>query len=412
LTETALTAAAPTRYSARREEILAAAAEVLNNQGSRGFTVASVAKRLGLHPVSLTYYFKRRRDLLAACLMATIDRYDALIAAAEAAQGPEARLRALIDGQFEAQREARLGLAPPLASFSEVALVPQPNATYVMGAYRRMFDRMADLFASPDLPWLTAGRRSFYARLLIEQFGWTRPPGWLALYEPHDYPRAAERFADVLIHGLAPDGRAWPTTTRAALGVQVNPAAEPSRERFLVAATELINEQGYHGASVDKISARLGVTKGSFYYHNADKDELILACFERTLDILREGQTRAYPGDGWERLCAASTSLAVHQASGDRGRMLRGTAFAALPPELRQPMNGRFQQAATRFAAMISDGVADGSIRPVDRLIAAQAVMATINSSAYLGAFTAGDVTISVEHDYVRPSLMGLFSRE
>jgi hypothetical protein len=85
LTESSLLDASPTRYSARREEILAAAAEVLNNQGSRGFTVALVAQRLGLHPVSLTYYFKRRRDLLSACLLSTIDRFEALVADAEAA---------------------------------------------------------------------------------------------------------------------------------------------------------------------------------------------------------------------------------------------------------------------------------------------------------------------------------------
>ena len=408
MTDASLTSAEPTRYAARREEILAAAAAVLNNQGSRGFTVASVAKRLGLHPVSLTYYFKRRRDLLAACLLATIERYTAMIADAELAYGPEARLRRLIANQFEAQRQARLGFAPPLAEFSEVALVPPPNATYVLGAYWRMFHRMAGLFETPDLAWLTAARRSLYARLMIEQFGWT--PGWLALYDANDYERAAERFADVLIGGLASGGRAWPAAARAALSVPLAAGGEARRERFLVAATELINEQGYHGASVDKVSARLNVTKGSFYYHNADKDELILACFERTLDILREGQTRPYPGDGWERLCAAATSLAVHQAIGARGRMLRGTAFAALPPELRQVMSARFQQAAFRFQAMISDGISDGSMRPVDAMIAAQTVMATINSSVFLNPWLdRGDVAAGVELNYVRPSLIGLF---
>src|SRR5471030_2200460 len=126
LTDSSLFEAAPTRYSARREEILAAAAEVLNNQGSRGFTVALVAQRLGLHPVSLTYYFKRRRDLLAACLLSTIDRVEALVADAEAAEGPRARLTHFIAGHIEVQRQVRLGQAPALADFSEIRLVPQP----------------------------------------------------------------------------------------------------------------------------------------------------------------------------------------------------------------------------------------------------------------------------------------------
>ena len=408
MTESTLIESRPARYSARREEIIAAAAEVLNNQGSRGFTLALVAQKLGLHPVSLTYYFKRRRDLLAACLLAAIDRFHDLIADAEQAEGPQARLTRLIAGHIEAQRLARLGEAPALAEFSEIRMVPQPNLTQLMGAYRKMFDRLADLFATPALPWLTVRRRGLYARLLIEQLGWTA--SWLEHYEPGDYGRAAERLADVLIGGLAREGHGWPPLSASELAPPIIPTAEPSRERFLIAATELINEQGYHGASVDKISARLNVTKGSFYYHNSDKDDLILACFERTLDILREGQTRPRSGDGWTRLCASATSLALYQATASQGRMLRSYAFAALPPELRQPIGARFQQATSRFAAMISDGIDDGSIRPVDPPIAAQTVMAMVNSSAYLRPWLGEASAEAVEQLYVRPSLMGLFT--
>ena len=408
MTDTASIDAAPTRYSARREEIITAAAEVLNDQGSRGFTVASVAKRLGLHPVSLTYYFKRRRDLLSACLMAAIDRVDALIADAETADSPQARLTRFIAGHIELQRQVRLGEAPALAEFSEVFLVPPPNVTPLLAAYREMVDRLGDLFASPSLPWLNTRRRGLYARLLIEQLGWWS--NWLELYDTEDYGRVAERIADILIGGLAPAGGSWPSPSPVVLGAPIDETDEPSPERFLIAATALINEQGYHGASVDKISARLNVTKGSFYYHHTDKDELIVACFERTLEILREGQTRAYPGDGWARLCAAATSLALYQSGGTRGRMLRTYAFAALPPELRQPIRADLRRATFRFAAMISDGIADGSIRAVDPLVAAHTLMATINSSAYFFPWLNCHDFAEVERLYVRPSLMGLFT--
>src|ERR1019366_6603156 len=127
LTESALFEAASTRYSARREEILAAAAEVLNNQGSRGFTVALVAQRLGLHPVSLTYYFKRRRDLLSPCLLAAIDRFDVLIADAALAEGPPARLARFIAGHIEVQRLARPGGAPAPGGVFQVPLVSPPH---------------------------------------------------------------------------------------------------------------------------------------------------------------------------------------------------------------------------------------------------------------------------------------------
>ena len=50
-----------------------------------------------------------------------------------------------------------------------------------------------------------------------------------------------------------------------------------SRETILLAATRLINSRGYRGASVNKISEALNVTKSSFYNHNDAKDDLDLA---------------------------------------------------------------------------------------------------------------------------------------
>ena len=67
-------------------------------------------------------------------------------------------------------------------------------------------------------------------------------------------------------------------------------------EAFLRAATALVNEQGYRGASVDKISARLNVTKGSFYHHNDNKHDLISECFDRTFAVVRRALSLAEDG--------------------------------------------------------------------------------------------------------------------
>ena len=82
-------------------------------------------------------------------------------------------------------------------------------------------------------------------------------------------------------------------------GCRAADAPETQRETFLTAATRLINQRGYRGASVEKISAELNVTKGSFYHHNDAKDELVVACFERTFDVMRRVQSAGpeRPGD-------------------------------------------------------------------------------------------------------------------
>jgi AcrR family transcriptional regulator len=397
------------RYANRKDAILETAMAVLDEHGAGGFSLAAVAKRMDLHPVSLTYYFKKRDNLLTACWLSSVARYEALIAEAERVPTPQARVRALIAAHFDVQRRTRLGEVSPIGTFAEIRSASELDRVVVLGAYRRMFARLAELFRS-DHGGPSPLQSSLYSRLMLDLLGWSR--NWLSLYGPEDYAGVAARVADVLIDGIAAHGRGWPSVTPAPLGEPLVESGEATRERFLVAAIEVLNSHGYQGASVDKISARLNVTKGSFYYHNADKDDLVSACVDHSLETLRQGQAGPYPGDGLERLAAAALSLALHQATGRRGRMLRHYTLVSLTPSHRQSVQARYQQTALRFAAMIGDGVADGSIRPVDPMIGGLVLMVVINSAAYLGAAVPGATSDQVEPDYVRPVFTGLFAAE
>jgi len=64
-----------------------------------------------------------------------------------------------------------------------------------------------------------------------------------------------------------------------------------------------------------------------------------------------------------------------------------------------------------RFASMISDGIAEGSIRPVDPAIAAQMLNATLNAGAELGFWVQGVTQKAAPAIFARPLLMGVFSR-
>ncbi|MGY6026986.1 TetR/AcrR family transcriptional regulator [Streptomyces spinosirectus] len=55
----------------------------------------------------------------------------------------------------------------------------------------------------------------------------------------------------------------------------------PMRERILEAAAELFYAQGIRAVSAEKIIAKVGITKVTFYRHFPTKDELIVAYLER-----------------------------------------------------------------------------------------------------------------------------------
>ena len=396
------------RYAAKREAILAAATKVFAEAGMSGFTLAAVAKRMDLHPVSLTYYFKRKEDLAAAVLQETIRRFAEMLDHAEAQATPADRLRAFVRAYFETRRQIAVGEETPLAPFSEVYLVEGEQKKPVIQSFEALYVRIGRLLKSDDMPWVEAPRRRGMARLIVNQLTWSDT--WLPSYEPQDYGRVADRLADIMIFGLAADGQAWPETPLIVLGAQGAENEEVTRERFLVAATKLINREGYRGASVDKISAELKVTKGSFYHHNSDKDELAVACFNRTFDLIDHAKAEAAKAaPGWRRLWLAVASLGMHQAETGGGGILRHHAMAAIPQEMRRQMRGRFQQITHAFAGVISDGVADGSIRLVDALLAAHAMMVTFNACLPLEPRENPPETTGVMEEYLRPALLGFF---
>jgi AcrR family transcriptional regulator len=70
-------------------------------------------------------------------------------------------------------------------------------------------------------------------------------------------------------------------------------ARVPMRERIVEAATELFYAQGLRAVSAEKIIARVGITKVTFYRHFPTKDDLIVAYLERRAKWERDGMAQA-----------------------------------------------------------------------------------------------------------------------
>ncbi len=61
----------------------------------------------------------------------------------------------------------------------------------------------------------------------------------------------------------------------------MKPTANTTRERIVAAASKLFYGQGVRAVSVDAVAEKAGLTKRTFYYHFASKDDLIAAYLER-----------------------------------------------------------------------------------------------------------------------------------
>ncbi|MBV9331100.1 MAG: TetR/AcrR family transcriptional regulator [Alphaproteobacteria bacterium] len=398
------------RYNKKKEAIIAAAVGILNRRGVRGMTLADVAASVDLITTSVTYYFRKKEDLAVACYLRSIERFQTLAAEALTEADPRARLNRFLESWLALHARIREGDEAPIAVFGDIRALREPQVRVVSEAYGVFFRKLRSLFNAPGHEWLNRRIATVRTHMLLEQIYWST--AWLPRYELMDYPRVSSRMFEILDCGIARDGAVWAPL---ALAFGMDPSSESpdkSRETFLTAATRLINQRGYRGASVEKISRELNVTKGSFYHHNETKDELVVECFERSFATMRAAQSAALAisGDCWLRISSAAAALADFQLS-DRGPLLRTSALAALPEQMRLTMVELSNRVSERFAAMISDGVAETSLRAVDPYIAAQMLNATLNGASDL-RFVLPDLKPNeLATLCARPMLMGIFSR-
>ncbi len=391
------------RFREKRQAILAAAADAINEQSAKGMTFADVARRVGLNTTSVTYYFKRKEDLATAAFEQTLDSLMAMLDDAAREPTPQARVARMVTLNVERLMRIERGEERALAVLSDLRAMDEPMRATLMNRWREVFRRTRALWgsglsrAATDL----AGAR---AHVLLENIFWL--PLWLPRYEVDQYPRAAARLIALLRDGLAVDGARWDP---AAVALPHDDPV-PGREAFLLAATRLINELGYRGASVQRIASELNVTKGSFYHHLDAKDDLVVACYRRSFDTIAAAQRLADERGGsyWQRLSDTVATLVAVQFS-ERESLLRTTALSGLPAGERQQMIDRSTRIARRFAGTMMDGIAEGTVRPVDSLIASQALMGMLNAAFDMRKWAWSMERDQAIHYYASTLMFGMF---
>ena len=404
------------RFLEKREAILDAAARQFNREGVKGATLAGVARSVGLIANSLTYYYRRKEDLASACFLRAIEVVTRLAAAAGQWPTLDQRIRHFIGGWYGIQREIALLQRPELIVFNEIKALPETHTAAVFSAYTQLFRAVRRLIGPPQGSSLERDSLNARAHLLLSTTMWMRI--LVRRLDPDDYGLLADRVCDILLDGLVAQEPVGPSMAVAPAPPDesaTHPTAPEPTEAighdFLRAATALINEQGYRGASIERITARLNLTKGSFYHHHSHKDDLVGACFEQTFATIRfvQAQARSQPGSGLQRLEWVANRLVRHQLSA-QGPLLSVAAWSALPAESRGDQLHTLESLTEKFRAFIVDGLIDRSVRPLDPSVAAQLVSALVNAAAELPMWVRGATEDNAARLFARPLLAGLRS--
>ena len=153
-----------------------------------------------------------------------------------------------------------------------------------------------------------------------------------------------------------------------------------TRIDILKSAAKGFRKLGYHGATVEQIAAALHMKKGNLYYYFKNKEEILFACHQYSLDrltlLLEEIETGdAAPDEKLRRLVSAFVHTILDE--------LHGTALfldleALTPSHLKAVIvrRDRFDRGVRRI---IEEGVAAGLFAADDVKLITFAMMGAVN---------------------------------
>jgi len=373
-------------HEQKRAAILSEAAALFNVHGARSTRLEDVARRLGINASSLYYYVRSKDELIYRTYLESCSVLEALLdeACAEGRNGAQ-RLAAFVRLHFATWQAVARGERPHFAILTEIPGLKPGHRAEIAERYKRMFARVQSVIEDGrrDGSLQVSGPRE--AALLV--FGLVQMTVlWVDRLESSAYGQAAEAFIDVLFNGVAADRGGLPgaaETRRMADRIAADIDAPSARaDAFCAVGCDSFNRKGFTGTSLDEIAERLQVSKGSFYHHVKDKDDLLRQCFLRSLDRIREAQAKAgkLEGNGLDTLWACAVELFTVQ-NGAAGPLIRFNLVPSLAPDHRQQFRDGLAEVSAEFGRRIREGEADGSLRPVSPLVAEQMLLTAIDLS-------------------------------
>jgi TetR/AcrR family transcriptional regulator len=153
----------------------------------------------------------------------------------------------------------------------------------------------------------------------------------------------------------------------------------------VMAAAELFGTQGLDRSTMEDIAAATGVPKATLYYYFAGKEEILAFLFHRLLAEVHGAVTSAVsgPGTAAARLRGVIRShLEVFQRHPMASRAMQfDLGRAARVPEIAAQADTAFIEPVRK---LLAEGVADGSLRPVEH--------PRLTATTLLGAITTAGI--------------------
>ena len=154
---------------------------------------------------------------------------------------------------------------------------------------------------------------------------------------------------------------------------------ELTRSRILDAARTSFSQHGYDATGVAEICRLAGLSKGAFYHHFSSKQAVFMELLNRWLEGIDTQLAAARSGaqttsQAFQQM-AGRMEHVFHSATGQLPMFLEFLSKAARDPEVLEATNAPYRRYRAFFAGMIEDGIAAGTLEPVDSKVVARVIV-------------------------------------
>ncbi|MGE0215937.1 TetR/AcrR family transcriptional regulator [Mycolicibacterium sp.] len=157
-------------------------------------------------------------------------------------------------------------------------------------------------------------------------------------------------------------------------------------EQLMGAAETLFARQGVAGTSLVELAEAVGLTRTGVYHYVSGKDEL-LEHLVRGFSLVTANELQALADDSSrpaaERLRAAVVAMAARVAEHPQRFRVLLTSEEAFPPTLAKQHHRARRKTFTALSSLVSQGIADGSVNPVDPDLTALSLAGVANWVAF-----------------------------
>jgi TetR/AcrR family transcriptional regulator, cholesterol catabolism regulator len=176
------------------------------------------------------------------------------------------------------------------------------------------------------------------------------------------------------------DRASRPKPVRRRRAARVANATAATRVEILKSAAAAFRRLGYHGATVEEIAAALKMKKGNLYYYFRNKEEILFACHQYSLDrllsLLDEVERSAEPAEAKLRRLIV---FFVHTILDE----LHGTALfldlEALSPVHLKTVITRRDRFDHGMRQVLEEGIREGTFAPSDAKLLCFAILGAVN---------------------------------